>query len=217
MPKSNNNYCTIYIARHGESEWNVKKKIQGQQQHVPLTANGEKQAQDLANKLKHVKFDAIFSSDLLRAQRTAEVIAIDKKLAVKTSQALRERKFGQVEGKTGQEFEQEFKELLNKRDQLSEPDKLSFKLADDIESDEELIARLITFLREIAVAYSNQSVLMITHSGPIRTLLIHLGFATREQLHHRSIDNTAYVKLQSDGVDFFIKETFGVNKRNIHQ
>ena len=211
MTKATNNYCTVYIARHGESEGNVNHIIQG---HIdlPLTPTGEQQAKNLANHLNGIKFDAIFSSDLLRARRTAEIIALDRQLQVKTAQALRERNFGHAEGKADAEFEHKFRDLIKKREQLSYQARFKLKLAPNIESDEELMSRFITYLREIATAYLGKTVLVIAHSGPIRTLLIHIGFGTYAQLHHSAVGNAAYIKLASDGVDFFIKETFGIHK-----
>lgn len=85
-------YCTFYIVRHGETLWNVKGLLQGIKDSA-LTPTGEKQARELAAELESVNFDVIFSSDLLRARRTAEIIALERKLAVKTSQLLRERQF----------------------------------------------------------------------------------------------------------------------------
>lgn len=211
MAKITKNYCAIYLARHGETEWNAQGIIQGHKDS-PLTPNGVQQAKDLAHQLQHTHFDAIFSSDLFRAQRTAAIIAIDKQLVIKTTAALREAKFGGKEGKTGEEFRREFKELLEKRNQLTDQERFKFKLAPDMESDEELISRLINFLREISVAYIGKTILIITHGGPMQKLLIHLGFAAYAQLPHNSIDNTAYIRLDSDGVDFFIKETFGIHK-----
>ena len=75
------------------TEWNEIGLIQGHSDS-PLTAQGITQAKELAKKLKNVKFDLIFSSDLLRAKRTAEIIALEHKLFVQTSKLLRERDFG---------------------------------------------------------------------------------------------------------------------------
>ena len=93
------NFCTLYIVRHGETEWNVKKIIQGNED-IPLNKKGESQAKELAKKLRHIKFDVIFSSDLIRAKRTAEIINIEKKLIVQTTKALKERYFGKYQGKS---------------------------------------------------------------------------------------------------------------------
>ena len=80
---------TIYLVRHGETEWNTEGRLQGQKDSF-LTAKGEKQAAQTAEKLKGVKFDAIFSSDLLRAKRTAEIIKLERQLEINTTKALRE-------------------------------------------------------------------------------------------------------------------------------
>ena len=211
MTKTTNNYCTLYIARHGETEWNIEHRIQGRGDS-PLTSKGIQQAKDLAQKLRHIHFDAVFSSDLTRAKRTAEVIALDKELAVITAQALRERAFGSFEGKTDSEFTQELQDLLDQRDQLVDEARFKFKLHPEIETDEEIVSRSLVYLREIAVSNTGKTVLIVTHGGIIRGLLIHLGFGTYAQLHHSAVGNAAYIKLASDGVDFFIKETFGIHK-----
>ena len=214
MAQVTTNYCTIYLARHGETEWNALHRIQGQTDS-PLTLNGIKQAKALAKNLRTVVFKAIFSSDLLRAKRTAEMVALDKKLTVITTQALRERAFGRFEGKTGTEFERELKDLFDQRETLADEGRFKFKLHPEIESDAEIITRSLVYLREIAVAYAGKTVLIVSHSGIICGLLIHLGFGTYYELPYTAIDNTAYIKLESDGIDFFVKETFGVHKVKI--
>src|SRR3990167_4625255 len=100
--KLSERYCTIYVVRHGESEWNVKGLIQGQSDS-PLTQSGERQAFLLAKELKNIKFGAVFSSDLVRAKRTADMIALERSLAIQTSKALIERNFGKLEGKSGKQ------------------------------------------------------------------------------------------------------------------
>jgi broad specificity phosphatase PhoE len=200
------NYCTIYLTRHGETEWNEKKLIQGIKD-IPLNKKGEKQAIVLGKKLKNIKFDAIFSSDLIRAKKTAEIILLEKKLAVQMTKALRERYFGKYQG-------QSFKEEKNKniRDLINKLKSAPQSSKNEVESDEAIIGRLFTFLREVAVAYQGKIVLVVTHGGPIKTLLIHLGWGTYENFSEGGIDNLACIVIESDGVDFFIKETNGVTK-----
>lgn len=200
------NYCTIYLTRHGETEWNKKKLIQGIMD-IPLNKKGEIQAKDLSKKLSHVKFTAVFSSDLIRAKRTAEIITLEKKIAVKTTKALRERYFGKYQGLSfGEKKNKNIRELINKLKSAPQ------SVKNEIESDEVIVGRLLTFLREIAVAYQGKTVLIVTHGGPIRTLLIHLGWGTYENFSEGGIDNLAYVILKSDGIDFFIKETNGITR-----
>lgn len=196
-----NNYCIIYVARHGETEWNVKGLIQGHSDSN-LTKNGIKQAKNLGKELKSIKFEAAYSSDLLRAKRTAEIVTLERKLAVVTQKSLRERDFGELEG-TKRENLKILRELKRKN--------LPYESI-GVEADEKIVARAITLLREIAIAYTGKNVLVVSHGGLLRSLLIHLGFATDDQLPPGSVGNTAYIKLKSDGVDFFIEETKRVNK-----
>jgi broad specificity phosphatase PhoE len=57
--------------------------------------------------------------------------------------------------------------------------------------------------------------LAVSHGGAMRALLMHLGYATFDELRGRSVENTAYIKLDSDGIDFFVKETKGINKQQL--
>ncbi len=209
--KKDNLFCTLYIVRHGETEWNVKNIIQGQSDS-PLTEKGINQAKATAEKLKDIKFAAAFSSDLFRTRNTAELIKLDRQLSVVTEKALRERNFGSYEGKSGDDFGLTFKHLFEKLKDLSEFEQRNLKFASDIESDEEIISRFILKLREIAVAYPAKNVLVVTHGGPIRTFLMHLGYTKYGKLHPNSFSNAGYAIVQCDGIDFYLKEVKGVIK-----
>lgn len=201
-----NHYCTFYVVRHGQTVWNVEKRVQGQKDS-PLTEEGKKQAKETGEKLKHIQFDAIFSSDSGRALQTAEIIKIEHSLAVQTTKALRERAFGPHEGKPIESLRQ-FDEIFRS---LDDEGKRKFKANPEAESDEQLIARFITFLRETAIAFPDKTILVVTHSGMMRALLTHLGYLTYNGSFH-SIKNAAYAKIRTDGVDFFIDETEGIEK-----
>ena len=95
-------------------------------------------------------------------------------------------------------------------EEISGEERWKFKLNDDIESDEELVNRFIVELREIAVSFPGKTVLVVSHGGCIVNFLIKVGYGTRAQLPSASFANAAYVKMLSDGVDFFVKETNGV-------
>ena len=211
MQQENKNICTLYLVRHGETEWNKSGMVMGQSDS-PLTETGLEQAKTTAQELKDIHFDAIISSDLHRAKRTAEIIKLERQLAIQTSKALRERTYGSWEGKMGEDYRENFRHLFDKVKQLSEKEAKSFKFADDIESDEQVISRFIAQLREISVAYPNKIVLVITHGGCIRTFLMHIDFVKWDELPVGSFSNAGYVKVQSDGVDFFIKEVKGIKK-----
>ena len=198
--KNGKNFCTLYLVRHGETEWNITHTIMGHTDSS-LTQTGINQAKDTAQKLKKINFAAVFSSDLLRARRTAEIIAAEKKLAVETTEALRERTFGRYEG-----------QVYEKYQKMSDEDRFTFRTTPEVESDQELMDRVIRFLRQTAVAYQGKNVLLVTHGGVLRVLLIRLGFAGYDQLPAYAVDNGAYAKILCDGVDFFVKDTYKVNQ-----
>src|SRR3989338_5958303 len=181
---SGKNFCTLYLVRHGETEWNITHTIMGHTDS-PLTQTGINQAKDPAKKLKDINFAAVFSSDLLRARRTAEIIAAEKKLAVETTEALRERTFGRYEGQVYEDYQKKFARLIKKYQKMSDEDRFTFRTNPEVESDQELMDRVIRFLRQTAVAY---------------------------QLPAYAVDNGAYARIQCDGVDFFVKETYKVNQ-----
>lgn len=205
------NYTTFYIVRHGESEGNVNKILQGQMD-FPLTKTGENQAKKRALELKSIKFDAAFASDLLRAHRTAEIIALEHKLTVTTTKALRERSFGKYEGMDPTQFTKEIQDIFSRWYMLADTEWMKQRLDDTFETGEEMVSRMLTFLREIAVGYPGKTILSVCHGDLMRNLLIHLGWGTKNELRSHAISNTAYFVLQTDGVAFKIQKTEGINK-----
>ena len=89
----------ICIIRHGETDWNVEKRIQGHTD-IPLNATGRAQALAMAFNAAHHRFSAIYSSDLARAVETARVLAQREDHEVKLLPQLRERHFGIFQGLT---------------------------------------------------------------------------------------------------------------------
>lgn len=199
-------YCTLYIVRHGETDWNLQERMQGQID-IPLNETGIKQAKILAKKLKNIKFEMVFSSDLLRAKRTAEIIALEHKLAVKTTKALRERTFGKYEGINYKEYHKLFEQFFRK----SYNERYSKKAYDNTESNEELMLRFIPIIRELSVAYPGKNILVVTHGGVMRAFLHHLSIVQKTEYRRARIANTAYMILESDGSDFFINDSYGIN------
>jgi broad specificity phosphatase PhoE len=201
--------CTIYLVRHGRTDWNDQKLIQGHID-IPLNSEGKTAAKELANELKKIKFDKVYSSDLLRAKETAEIISLEHQLTIETTVALRERTFGNLEGKSHSAFP-EMDRILNN---LEDKARYSYKFTSNMsmESDEEVMNRFIIFLREIAVGNPGKTILVATHAGPMWMFLVKLGLSSYQKYIH--VGNLGYIKLESDGVDFFIKETSGIEETN---
>ncbi len=199
-----NDLTTFYFLRHGETEYNTKHIVQGQIDS-PLTAEGIENIKKLAVKFRDIKFDLAFSSDLLRAKRTAEIIALEHKLAVETTELIRERSFGKYEAQHNSVLDAYYK-LFS---ELSDEEKFTYS-KDNVESNEKLMARVITFLRETAIAYPGKTILVASHGTVLRVLLTHLGYGTHKTLPSRSVANLAWARIESDGIDFFVKETEGI-------
>ncbi|VVA44215.1 Alpha-ribazole phosphatase [Candidatus Roizmanbacteria bacterium] len=195
------NYCTIYLTRHGETEWNVKKLIQGQND-IPLNKKGKEQAEKLSEKLKKIKFDLIYSSDLKRASETAKIIAGKRELKIIKSKALRERHFGKYQGVSFKKSKAIF-EIINN---LKTNEKKDAK----VEDEQKVIKRFINYIREVSIQNLDKTILIVTHAGPIRLFLINLSFRIYKNLSEGNINNLSYVQLISDGVSFEIEKTKGI-------
>lgn len=88
----------IYLVRHGETEWNVLRRVQGSMD-APLTENGIQQAKNVAKRLAKVDFAAAFASPQMRAYRTAEkIVAEHPTITLQKEPSLREFSFGDWEG-----------------------------------------------------------------------------------------------------------------------
>ncbi len=94
----------IIAIRHGETAWNVDTRIQGQLD-IPLSATGRWQAERLAFALKDEPISAIYASDLARAWETAQYVGQAQGLQLTKEIGLRERDFGDFQGKTFAEIE----------------------------------------------------------------------------------------------------------------
>ncbi|MBV8627135.1 MAG: histidine phosphatase family protein [Paraburkholderia sp.] len=102
----------ILFIRHGETDWNRIKRIQGHID-IPLAESGVAQAQQLGARLVQevragAQLDAIWSSDLLRAQQTAQPIAAALGLPVQLTEGLRERNYGAFQGHDSDEIAERF-------------------------------------------------------------------------------------------------------------
>jgi probable phosphoglycerate mutase len=92
----------ILAIRHGQTAWNADKRIQGQLD-LPLDAMGLRQAERLAEALADEPITAVYSSDLSRAVQTAAPLVERKQLPLRPDPALRERSFGEFQGRTFEE------------------------------------------------------------------------------------------------------------------
>ena len=100
----------IILARHGETKWNVEEIFRGRID-VELNETGIKQAELLAEYLSAVKIEAIYSSPLKRALKTAEIVASRHTLDVQITPGLIDLDFGKWQGLTTKEVKERYNEL----------------------------------------------------------------------------------------------------------
>jgi broad specificity phosphatase PhoE len=155
---------TFVLVRHGETDWNRERRFQGHAD-VPLNEAGRRQAEALADALAGERFAAAYSSPLRRALETAEIVADRLHIPVEPRAGLMEVDVGSWSGLTTAEVEQRFPDgfrhwVETRADGWT-----------DGETYEELGARVIWDLRRLAERHPGESVLAVTHGGPIRSVL----------------------------------------------
>lgn len=87
----------IYLMRHGETNWNKERRLQGQSD-IPLNGFGIELAEKTAEAMKNLAIDRAFSSPLIRALETAKIVVGDRKILLETDERLKEINFGESEG-----------------------------------------------------------------------------------------------------------------------
>ena len=202
-------FCKLYLVRHGESVAN-RDHIVGGHFDSPLTEKGREQARQTGNLFRNIRFDDAYSSDLQRALETGEIIYGKGISADQQLFDLRERSFGRLQGRPVEEWHRLNHEYEQKYASLPFAERLQYNYADFVESDKSLVIRFMNALRQIAKIHQDQTVLIATHGGPIRVILMRLGYA--QFLTPGSFANAGYVEVLCDGRNFQIKKVVGVDK-----
>jgi 2,3-bisphosphoglycerate-dependent phosphoglycerate mutase len=140
---------TIYLARHGETDWNAQERWQGHTD-TPLNERGRTQARELAARLADIPFAAVYSSDLRRARETAEIVVDGRDLGVLIEPGLREIDVGSWQGLTNAE--------IGDRERT------------DGETLEAFRDRVLAAIASIGRRHDGADVLVVAHGGCVRTL-----------------------------------------------
>jgi 2,3-bisphosphoglycerate-dependent phosphoglycerate mutase len=145
----------LWLIRHGETLWNREQRAQGQLD-VPLSPLGLAQAEKLAARLQHLKFDVLISSDLSRAYQTAEIVASKLELPIRADVAWREIHMGVGQGLTYPEL------FLNRTVRpMTEP-------WEGGESKRDVMNRVTIALEKLFVEFAGSRVAVFSHGGAIR-------------------------------------------------
>lgn len=162
----------IYVLRHGQTDYNVQGRFQGQV-NTELNDIGREQARIVSEILKDVKFDMVISSPLNRAIETAKIVT-DQEIVIE--RRLIERSFGKLEGK---------KSLLNYEEKQEYY---------GIETMENLFKRVYEFLDELKIVYNKNKILLVTHEGIAQVIQCYFKGIPKEDMKQKYRLNTGEYK-----------------------
>lgn len=163
----------VCLIRHGETEWNIHRRIQGTTE-TELTEKGVIQARQTAEYLRKQGWDHIITSPLKRAVQTAEIIAKELEIpSIRSWREFQERDYGNATGMHVDDYEK-FKQS-----------KQEIRMW---ENDEQLLKRSISGLEKIVKQFPNKRIIVISHGVPIMAIL---EFIMKKPLHD---DNIFYLK-----------------------
>lgn len=161
----NDKVLKLYIVRHGETEWNVIKRFQGQL-NTPLTEKGMEKLRETAKKLENVLFDEVYTSELGRTVASAEIILNEnrgyrnKKLELKKLAELNEVYFGVWQGLTYEEVFLKYPEEANNYFYNVK----NYK-AENVEAEnlKDALERFLKGINKILNRHKSGNILVVTH------------------------------------------------------
>lgn len=153
----------IYIIRHGQTDWNVQRKIQGTSD-IELNSTGIKQAEEARKIVKELELDFIICSPLKRARKTAEILNKDKNLEIIYDESFAERNFGNYEGFV---IKKDSEDIYNSQALFD----LNLDLdINNVEPISKVLERVTKRLDEIKDKYNEKNILIVTHGGVSRAI-----------------------------------------------
>lgn len=174
-------FCTLYIVRHGETDWNKKGLVQGHRD-TDLNEEGVSQAYSRASSFKDIHFEGVFASDLSRAKRTAQILVEGRPLTVQTTIALREQFWGEWEGTSFDSIRERFGHDFNA---YTGSEKYGVP---GVESHFSTAKRVVPFLHGLPDLYQGKNVLVVTHGGVMKAILYHLGHEKYGKVGFKNLD-----------------------------
>ena len=199
----------IYLTRHGETEWNIEKRLQGRGDS-PLTENGIQRAKELRDRIKNIDIDVIYSSPIKRALNTANILRGNKNIDIVTDDRLMEMCFGDYEGKKIDIIQKEnpnwdIKLIMQGNVEICSPNGENLK---------EVRERISKLMNKIIAENMGKSILIVTHGITLKALMYYfkdedvnsevMGQATLTKIN---IDekNNFYIEFKNDDSHFSIK------------
>lgn len=199
----------IYLIRHAESFHNIGNYEERSSQKVNLTEEGIGQARKLVIIFKDIHLDKIYSSDYVRAHRTASFLSEGRDLAVIQDPSIRERFFGET---YRDRVEQTKKEMNMVFRSLTNEEKFNYSHFPDMESAKSGALRLNNFLRKVGEKEQGKTIAVVCHGNIMRSFLNLIGWAKFDEMPEGAIKNTGYLKIEYEDDVFQILETHNIQK-----
>lgn len=157
----------IYLIRHGESQWNLENRLQGSEDSL-LTDKGKEDSHKLGDYLNNlgIEIDRIYSSNSLRTISTAEIIRKDKKIEIKSSQALKEMNVGTWQGMTWSEIRDKFP--VEYTHYWESPD--LYQANNGGEDFYAVKRRAVSFLNQFVKMDTDQTILIVSHGVTLNSI-----------------------------------------------
>jgi len=184
---------TVYLIRHGETDLNKQKMLQGRS-NIELNEYGRELARKTGEALKDVKFDYVYSSPLIRAYETAQLLLGDRETSIVTDDRIQEISFGVYEG------------LSYHPDHHTIPDKdfihffnapECYKVPENGESFEEVIKRTGEFWQELTEnpRHENKTILVSTHGCALKAILANINLTPIEDFWGEGVHKNCAVTI----------------------
>ena len=168
----------LYVARHGQTDWNALNKVCGSTDRS-LTEKGFEQAEALGEKVKNIGIDVIIASPMTRAQQTAKAVSLALGIDIITDERLREHDYGTFEG------------FDRTKDEYWQQKCLFAAKFPEGESVLQLAHRVYNAIEDAKAKYPDKNVLFVCHGGVSRMIKTYFEDMTNDEFFHYSPDNAS--------------------------
>ena len=176
----------IYYVRHGQTDLNLAKKMQGGGTEKELNETGISQAYNTKKELENVKYNLVICSPMKRAKQTAEIINEGRDIPIITDERIRERKLGDYEGRdVTEEMENNIWDY-----------KLNYNIPNG-ENLHDFEKRINEFFEDIKEKYYDKTILIVAHGGIAKVIKSHLyGMPESQNLAEISMNNCEIIEAE---------------------
>ena len=188
---------TVYLTRHGQTEWNIEKRLQGHG-NSPLTESGLRGAEELSKRLENINIERIYTSPIERAYKTAIILKGNKNIDVVKHEGLKEMNFGDFEGKITEDV---MKENPDWNINLIMQGNLEMR-APNGETLAEVRERVSKAMDEIIKDNEGKTILIVGHGITLKAIM---NYFKDKDVNNEVMGQTTLTKVNVDGENFNIE------------